>query len=142
MTYDLNYAQSGYDYFVLPDLPQPSAANASGAFHTIDGIIGSISHPPPPPYPQPHMSYGQCHEVTNSTYTYPPPTPSHGNTYQATRTSYTYPHLHQSMPGPTIASPGYLNVAANFLYPYAPPTAPAPPALAPQPPMSPPPLPQ
>ena len=54
LKYNLIYAQSGYVYTVLPDLPRPSGANAPGAFDAADGIIGSLSHL----YTHPPMGYG------------------------------------------------------------------------------------
>ena len=42
LKYDLIYAQSGYVYTVLPNLPKPGGANASGASHFANGIIGSL----------------------------------------------------------------------------------------------------
>ena len=43
--FDLIYAQSGYMYTVIPDAPRlgTSYEDASGASHTADGIIGSVS---------------------------------------------------------------------------------------------------
>ncbi len=142
LKYNLIYAQSRYVYTIIPNLTRPGAANAMGESHAIDGIIGSISHPPHPPYLQPHMSYGQPQGGTSSTYTYPPLAPSHGNPYQCPSTSYPYPHPHQSMPGLAITSPSYPNVSTNYLYPYAPPTTPATPTSMPQPLIPPPLLPQ
>ena len=54
LKYDLIYAQSGYVYTILPDLPRLGGANASGASHADDGIVGSLSHP----YTHPTMGYG------------------------------------------------------------------------------------
>ena len=54
LKYDLIYAQSGYVYTVLPDLPRPGGANAPGASHSADGIVGALSHL----YAQPSMGYG------------------------------------------------------------------------------------
>lgn len=39
LQYDLIYAQSGYVYTVLPNLPRPGGANALGASHAANGII-------------------------------------------------------------------------------------------------------
>ena len=44
LKYDLIYAQSGYVYIVLPDLPRPSGTNALGASHSANGIVGALSH--------------------------------------------------------------------------------------------------
>ena len=54
LKYDLIYAQSGYFYAVLPDLPRLGGANAPRASDVADGIIGALSHP----YAQPPMGYG------------------------------------------------------------------------------------
>lgn len=59
LKYDLIYAQSGYVYSVLPDMPHFDAMNASGASHVVDGIAGYVSHPHPQPCTPPPMSYGQ-----------------------------------------------------------------------------------
>ena len=42
MRYDLIYAQSGYVYTVVPDLPHPGGANALGASHATNGIVGTL----------------------------------------------------------------------------------------------------
>ena len=44
LKYDLIYAQPGYVYTVLPDLPKPSGTNSPGASHSVDGIVGALSH--------------------------------------------------------------------------------------------------
>ena len=54
LKYDVIYTQSGYVYTVLPDLPRPSGANALGASHTADSIVGALFNP----YAQPPMGYG------------------------------------------------------------------------------------
>lgn len=54
LKYDLIYAQTGYVYTVLPDLPRPGGANTPGAPHSADGVVGALSHP----YAQPPMDYG------------------------------------------------------------------------------------
>ena len=54
LKYDLIYAQTGYVYTVLLDLPRPGDANAPGAPHAADGIVGAISHT----CAQPPMGYG------------------------------------------------------------------------------------
>ena len=69
LKYDLIYAQSGYVYTVLPDLPRPSGANAPGASHSADGIVGALSHP----YAQPPMGYGLPQGGASSSSTLPPP---------------------------------------------------------------------
>ena len=45
LKYDLIYAQSGYVYTILPDLPRPGGANAPRASHATDGIVGALSYP-------------------------------------------------------------------------------------------------
>lgn len=47
LRYDLIYAQPDYVYTVILDLPCPEGANAPGACHTADSIIGSLSHSSP-----------------------------------------------------------------------------------------------
>jgi len=47
MRYDLIYAQFDDVYLVIPDLLRPGSANALGASHATDGIIGTLSHPSP-----------------------------------------------------------------------------------------------
>jgi len=42
LRYDLIYAQSGYVYTIMPNLPHPGDANALGASHATDDIIGDI----------------------------------------------------------------------------------------------------
>ena len=54
LKYDLIYAQTGYVYTVLPDLPRLGNAHAPGAPPTTDSIVGAISNPSA----QPPMSYG------------------------------------------------------------------------------------
>ena len=39
LKYDLIYAQTGYVYTVLPDLPRPGGVNAQGAAHATDGLL-------------------------------------------------------------------------------------------------------
>ena len=69
LKYDLIYAQSGYVYTILPDLPRPGGANAPGASHSIDGIIGALSHL----YNQPPMGYGLPQGGASTSSTLPPP---------------------------------------------------------------------
>ena len=45
--YDLICAQSGYVYTFIPNLPRLRIANAPGALHAVDGIVGSLSHSSP-----------------------------------------------------------------------------------------------
>jgi hypothetical protein len=56
--YDLIYAQSGYLYTVLPDLPKPVpfGQDKPGMSHSADGLIGNTTHHGPQPQ-QPPM-YG------------------------------------------------------------------------------------
>ena len=68
LKYDLIYAQSGYVYIVLPDLPRPGGANALGASHATAGIIGALSHL----YTHPPMGYGFPQEGVISSNTFPP----------------------------------------------------------------------
>ena len=51
LKYDLIYAQSGYVYTILPDLPKPDGPNGSGTSHSSDGIIGALSHTSAQPLP-------------------------------------------------------------------------------------------
>jgi len=142
LKYDLIYDESGYVYTFLPDLPQPSVTNVPRASDAIDNIIGSLSHPQPPPYPQVPMSYGQPMRGTSSTYTYPTPDPSCANSYQSASTSYTYPHPNPLIPGSFFAQPTHPNVVTNPNYPCAHPRTPTPWAPITQPSMPLPPFPQ
>ena len=54
LKYDLIYAQSGYVYIVLLDLPRTSDSNAPGTPHATDSIFGAVAHT----YAQPPMGYG------------------------------------------------------------------------------------
>lgn len=56
LKFNLIYAQSGYFYIIIPNLPRPGAANVSGASHAASSIVGTIS--PPHPFSPPHMIYG------------------------------------------------------------------------------------
>ena len=67
--YDLIYAQSGYVYIVLPDLPRPGGANAPGASHSTNGIVGALSNP----YAQPPVGYGLPQGGASSSSTLTPP---------------------------------------------------------------------
>ena len=44
LKYDLIYAQSGYVYTVLPNLPRPSGTNTPGEPHATDGIEIGRAH--------------------------------------------------------------------------------------------------
>lgn len=140
LKFDMIYAQLGYVYIVIPDLPWRGVANTSGASHAIGGIVGTLSHPQA--YAPPHKSYGQPQRGTSSIYNYPSPNPPHGNPYSSPSKPYAYPHMHQQMPRSTVAMLAYTNVAPYPYYKYAQPSALAPSSLAPQPPMPSPPQPQ
>ena len=112
LKYDLIYAQSGYVYTVLPDLPKPGGTNATGASHSTDGIIGALSHTSS----QPTMGYGFPRGGANTSSTFPPP----GSRY-----------LGHGMPSPFAPTPAYLNVAHPNTYPYPQPSVPAPLAFGP-----------
>ena len=99
LKYDLIYAQSGYVYTVLPDIPRPGGANAPGASHSTDGIVGALSHP----YAQPPMGYGFPLGEASTSSTFPPP-------------SIMYPGY--DIPPPFSHPPAYLNVSHPNPYPY------------------------
>ena len=99
LKYDLIYAQSGYVYIVLPNLPRLGGANAPGASHSADSIVGALSHP----YSQPPMGYGLPQGGANTSGTFPPP----GSMYPG-----------YGMPHPFAQSPAYLNAAQPNHYPY------------------------
>jgi hypothetical protein len=73
--YDLIYAQSGYLYTVLPDLPKPVpfGQDKPGMSHSADGLIGATTHHGP--QPQPPLMYGtpQYPPAYGGTSYYPPP---------------------------------------------------------------------
>ena len=69
LKYDLVYAQSGYVYTVLPDLPRPGGANALRASHATNGIVGALFNL----YDQPPMGYGFSQGGANTSYTFPLP---------------------------------------------------------------------
>ena len=69
LKYDLIYIHSSYVYTILPDLPRPSGANAPGASHATNGIVGALSHP----YTHPPMGYGFPQGGASSSNTFPPP---------------------------------------------------------------------
>ena len=100
LKYDLIYAQSGYVYTILPDLPRSNGTNAPMASHSTDGIIGALSHP----YDQPPMGYGFPLGGANTSSIFPPP----GRMYPG-----------YGMPPPFAQPPVYHNVAqpAYYLYP-------------------------
>ena len=98
LKYDLIYAQSGYVYTVLPDLPRPSGANASGASHSTDGIIGALSHTST----KPPTGYGLPPGGASTFSTFTPP----GSMYPES-----------GIPPPFAHTPAYLNAAHP--HPYA-----------------------
>jgi len=91
LKYDLIYAQSVYLPIVLLELPTPSGANAPGASHATDGIVGYISYPYQQPYSLPKFSYSQPQGGTSTSDNYLPPP---GNPYLGQITPYTYPQSH------------------------------------------------
>ena len=99
LKYDLIYAQSGYVYTVLPDLPKPGGPNASRASHSVNGIIGAVTHTPA----QPLLGYGfpSGGAIPSGTF------PLLGSMYPGYR-----------IPPPFAHTPAYLNVAHPTPYPY------------------------
>jgi hypothetical protein len=73
--YDLIYAQSGYLYTVLPDLPKPVpfGQDKPGMSHSADGLIGTTTHHGPPPHPPPMYGTPQYPPAYGGTPYYPPP---------------------------------------------------------------------
>jgi hypothetical protein len=73
--YDLIYAQSGYLYTVLPDLPKPVpfGQDKPGMSHSADGLIGTTTHHGPPPHPPPRYATPQYPPAYGGTPYYPPP---------------------------------------------------------------------
>ena len=116
LKYDLIYAQTGYVYTVLRDLPRPGGANDLGASHSTDGIVGALSHL----YAQPPMGYGLPPRGTSTSSTFPPP----GSMY-----------VDYNMPSPFTQPLFYHTVTQPPYYLYPQPGAPTPPALAPPPPL-------
>ena len=110
LKYDLIYAQSGYVYTVLLDLPRPSGANTPGESHATEGIVGSISHS----YTHPPMCYSFPQGGTKSSNTFPPP----NIMYLGHDMPHAFSQPHPPMPGPAISQPVYLNVAQPPYYPY------------------------
>jgi hypothetical protein len=74
--YDLIYAQSGYLYTVLPDLPKPTpfGQDKPGMSHSADGLIGATTHHGPQPQQPPMYGTPQYPPVYGGTPYYPPPT--------------------------------------------------------------------
>lgn len=116
LKYDMIYAQLGYFYTILPDLPRLSGANALGASHSIDSVVGALSHP----YAQPPMGYGFPQGGASTSNTFPP-------------LDSMYPGY--GMPPPFAQPSVYHNVTQPPYYPYPQPGAPTPLALAPLPPL-------
>jgi hypothetical protein len=77
--YDLIYAQSGYLYTVLPNLPKPVpfGQDKPGMSHSADRLIGATTHHGP--QPQPPSMYGtpQYPPAYGGTSYYPPPLYQH-----------------------------------------------------------------
>jgi hypothetical protein len=73
--YDLIYAQSGYLYTVLPDLPKPVpfGQDKPGMSHSADGLIGATTHHGPQPQPPPMYGTPQYPPAYGGTSYYPPP---------------------------------------------------------------------
>jgi hypothetical protein len=73
--YDLIYAQSGYLYTVLPDLPKPVpfGQDKPGMSHSADGLIGTTTHHGPPPHPPLRYGTPQYPPAYGGTPYYPPP---------------------------------------------------------------------
>jgi hypothetical protein len=73
--YDLIYAQSGYLYTVLPDLPKPMpfGQDKPGMSHSADGLIGTTMHHSPQPQPPPMYGTPQYPPAYGGTSYYPPP---------------------------------------------------------------------
>jgi hypothetical protein len=73
--YDLIYAQSGYLYTVLPDLPKPVpfGQDKPGMSHSIDELIGATTHHGPQPQPPPMYGTPQYPLAYGGTSYYPPP---------------------------------------------------------------------
>ena len=90
-------AKMSHLYTILPNLPRPGGANAPGASHAADGIVGALSHP----YTHPPMGYGFPQGGASSSSTFPPP----GSMYPG-----------YSMP--IFSQPVYPNVSQPLYYPY------------------------
>ena len=99
LKYDLIYAQTGYVYTVLPDLPRLGDANAPGAPHVADNMVGAISHT----YAQPPMGYGFPGGGGSTSRTFSPPS--------STSLGYSMPQL-------SAQPPTYHTVTEPPYYPY------------------------
>jgi hypothetical protein len=73
--YDLIYAQSGYLYTILPDLPKPVpfGQDKPGMSHSADGLIGATTHHGPQPQPPPMYGTPQYPPAYGGTPYFPPP---------------------------------------------------------------------
>jgi hypothetical protein len=73
--YDLIYAQSGYLYTVLPDLPKPVpfGQDKPGMPHSADELIGATTHHGPQPKPPSMYGTPQYLPAYGGTPYYPPP---------------------------------------------------------------------
>jgi hypothetical protein len=73
--YDLIYAQSGYLYTILPNLPKPVpfGQDKPGMSHSADELIGTTTHHSPQPQPPPMYGTPQYPLAYGGTSYYPPP---------------------------------------------------------------------
>jgi hypothetical protein len=99
--YDLIYAQSGYLYTVLPDLPKPTpfGQDKPGMSHSADGLIGATTHHGPQPQQSPMYGTPQYPPVYGGTPYYPPPA------YQQPYPVATPPPTSRPPPAPPIHPP-------------------------------------
>jgi hypothetical protein len=99
--YDLIYAQSGYLYTVLPDLPKPTpfGQDKPGMSHSADGLIGATTHHGPQPQQPPMYGTPQYPPVYGGTPYYPPPA------YQQPYPVATPPPISGPPPAPPIHPP-------------------------------------
>jgi hypothetical protein len=99
--YDLIYAQSGYLYTVLPDLPKPTpfGQDKPGMSHSADGLIGATTHHGPQPQQPPMYGTPQYPPVYGGTPYYPPPA------YQQSYPVATPPPVSGPPPAPPIHPP-------------------------------------
>jgi hypothetical protein len=99
--YDLIYAQSGYLYTVLPDLPKPVpfGQDKPGMSHSADGLIGTTMHHSPQPQPPPMYGTPQYPPAYGGTSYYPPPP------YQQPYPMATPPPISGPPPAPPIHPP-------------------------------------
>jgi hypothetical protein len=99
--YDLIYAQSGYLYTVLPDLPKPVpfGQDKPGMSHSADRLIGTTMHHSPQPQPPPMYGTPQYPPAYGGTSYYPPPP------YQQPYPVATPPPISGPPPAPPIHPP-------------------------------------